>query len=119
MNYRFVLKHLGLLMGVLGASVLMISAVDWYCWPDRTVGGLAGIKALVATGLLGWLVAVVLLAFGRRADDYLGRREALLLVSISWVLGAALSGLPYFYGLFRSPKQCIRFVISMHATLRR
>ena len=96
MNYRFVFKHLGLLMGVLGASVLLISAIDWYFWPDSTDGGLAGIKALVATGLLGWCLAVILLALGRHAEDYLGRREALLLVAVSWLLGAALSGLPYF-----------------------
>jgi trk system potassium uptake protein TrkH len=96
MNYRFVFKHLGLLTGVLGASVLLICALDWYFWPDDSEGGLAGIRALLATGVLGWLVAVILLAMGRRADDYLGRREALLLVALSWIFGAALSGLPYF-----------------------
>lgn len=96
MNLRFVLKHLGLLMGVLGASVLLIGAMDWYFWLDNTQGEIAGVKALAATGLLGLLVAVLLLSFGKNAEDYLGRREALFLVALSWIFGAALSGLPYF-----------------------
>ena len=64
MNYRFVSKHLGLLTGVLGASVLLISAMDWYFWSDNTPLEVAGTKALLVTGLLGWLFAVVLLAMG-------------------------------------------------------
>lgn len=96
MNYRFVSKHLGLLTGVLGASVLLISALDWYFWSDNTPLEQAGTKALLVTGLLGWLIAVILLALGRKAEAYLGRREAMLLVALCWILGAALSGLPYF-----------------------
>lgn len=96
MNYRFVSKHLGLLMGVLGASVLLISALDWYMWSEDKPSEQAGIKALLVTGLLGWLIAVLLLAAGRKAEEYLGRREAMLLVALSWIIGAALSGLPYF-----------------------
>jgi trk system potassium uptake protein TrkH len=96
MNYRFVSKHLGLLMGVLGASVLLISALDWYFWSDNTLVEVAGTKALLITGVVGWLFAVILLGFGRKAEDYLGRREAMLLVALGWIFGAALSGLPYF-----------------------
>ncbi|HCD30773.1 MAG TPA: potassium transporter [Phycisphaerales bacterium] len=101
MNYRFVSKHLGLLTGVLGASVLLISAMDWYFWSDNTPLEVAGTKALLVTGLLGWLFAVVLLAMGRGAEAYLGRREAMLLVALSWIFGAALSGLPYFLWAFQ------------------
>ncbi len=96
MNYRFVCKHLGLLTGVLGASVLIISALDWFMWWESTPAEIAGTKALLITGVVGWLFAVILLGMGRKAEEYLGRREAMLLVALSWIFGAALSGLPYF-----------------------
>src|SRR5690606_31339831 len=42
------------------------------------------------------LIAIILLWYGRKGDHYLGRREAFLLVSATWFLGAAIAALPYW-----------------------
>ncbi len=96
MNTRFVVRYLGLLMAVLGASVLLTAGADWVL-TEHVTADVPGVKALVVSGLIGWLFAGLLLWLGRQGSDSLGRREALLLVALSWFLGAALSGLPYYF----------------------
>ncbi len=96
MNIRFVLRQLGLLMLVLGGSVLLVGLWDVYAWlrgDDRqrfAVAAQLGAAAIIAT-----LGAATFLRT-RGGDDYMGRREALLLVGLSWLVGAALASLPYF-----------------------
>lgn len=98
MNYRLVIAQLGLLFGLLG--VIMIATAGSFALvellgvradPDGTA-----LIALAGTGgggaLLGWLAWF----FGQRnARPFLGRREALLLVAMSWILGAALAAVPF------------------------
>jgi trk system potassium uptake protein TrkH len=97
MNLRYVLKQLGLLHLVLSGFLLAVAtvfvvaegagehAMDRSAWLALFITGAAG---CAAGSLLWWLV--------RKASPYLGRREALLLVALSWLLGAAFAALPYF-----------------------
>lgn len=51
--------------------------------------------SLTATSLLGGVVGGATLWLTRRASGILGRREALLLVTLTWLVGAALCATPY------------------------
>ncbi len=98
MNYRLVIGRLGLLFGLLGLVMLATAALFAIAQsfgvrrdPDFTAVlalCIAGGVGIVLAGL-GWLIH-------RNAPGYLGRREALLLVAMSWLLGAALAALPYW-----------------------
>ncbi len=95
MNYRLVCRQLGLVLTVLAGSMLV--PVAWWFYahhgetdPDTSV--LIALCASMGIGIvIGWLMARV----GRGQKAELRRKEALLLVAASWMLGAALAALPY------------------------
>ncbi|QQE12420.1 TrkH family potassium uptake protein [Planctomycetota bacterium] len=111
MKIRLVLQQLGLVLLVMCLCMLMITAWatwQWYAAAQRDeyyailgLGGTITIGAFV--GLVLWFVSRRKLngenesALAHWEDDTLGRREALLLVALTWLIGAALSGLPYFF----------------------
>ena len=83
-------------MLVLGGSVLIVGLWDLFAWltgDERQK--FAAIAQLSSAGIIGALGGG-LFFFTRGGDDYLGRREALLLVGMSWLIGAALAALPFF-----------------------
>lgn len=96
MNLRYVLRQLGLLLLVLSALIFAASLWDIARW----FGGHTELRHVVAANLIsvgvGVLVGGLTWLRTRRGDTYLGRREALLLVAMSWLIGAALAGLPFF-----------------------
>ncbi|MCC7388132.1 MAG: TrkH family potassium uptake protein [Phycisphaerales bacterium] len=98
MNFRLVIGRMGLLFALLGAIMLgtagLFGAVELL--GVRRDPDLTGIGALGAAGLLGLLLGGAGWLSCRGAPSYLGRREALLLVAASWLMGAALSATPYF-----------------------
>ncbi len=98
MNLRHVLHQLGLLLLVLSAAMtLTIAGYEGWLEVARDhaepLASLAGLASAFLGGLLGgglWL-------YGRRGKiDQMTRREAMLLVALSWLVGAALSGMPFF-----------------------
>ncbi|MBT8484228.1 MAG: TrkH family potassium uptake protein [Phycisphaerales bacterium] len=98
MNFRLVGKQLALLMVVLSGLLGTLSAWSFAQWRWFD-GGLAEREACIAlcvAAASGLLTGAVLWLATRRCPGYLGRREALLLVALSWLLGAALAGLPYY-----------------------
>ena len=97
MNFRFVICQLGALLLILSLCMAAVALwAGWQWWGDAAEEW----AALVALGIslaVGIVAAAGLLLGGRRSGlEYLGRREALLLVALSWFLGAALAGLPYW-----------------------
>ncbi len=94
MNYRFVINQLGLLL--MGMS-LMLAAIGAWAGLEWWLGHamekqalfalLSGAGAGGAVGGLAWLLT--------RGEPDLGRREALLLVAATWLVGAALAALPF------------------------
>ena len=96
MNLRFLAKQLALLLTVLGVAMGIVAG--WgglnagFGAPDEASAAwslLAGAGFSAFLGLLCWLI-------GRKTTGFLDRREALLLVVLSWILAAILGGVPYF-----------------------
>jgi len=97
MRIRFVIHQLGILLLLLSAAMLPSAAwsiYDYYFVPALTGEGEAGI-ALLISALIGAIMGTAIFRRARPDQKPLGRREALLLVALSWVLGAALSAAPF------------------------
>lgn len=97
MNIRYVIRELGLVMLVL--CLCMVAVMGWAAWDwaggdeDERVA----VLALVMSAAVGAVMGLFCWLFGNRSgQDYLGRREALLLVALTWLIGAAVAGLPYY-----------------------
>ena len=98
MNFRFVFRQLGLLLLVLCFCIGLIvawEATGWLIDPSKGPERLA-MQAMLATIAIGSVAGLLLFVLGRHsAKVQLHRREALLLVALAWLLGAALAGLPF------------------------
>ncbi len=97
MNLRYVIREFGLVLIVL--SLCMVAVMGWAArnWAGGDVDERLAVLGLVMSAVVGAVAGLVCWLFGSRSgQDYLGRREALLLVAMSWLLGAALAGLPYY-----------------------
>jgi len=100
-NTRYVIRQLGSLMVVLSLSILVVTVWSAYqCWMGDALERQA-LQALLISIATGLVIALICYMIGRRADDFLGSREALLLVALSWLAGAALSAMPYWLWAMR------------------
>jgi trk system potassium uptake protein TrkH len=89
MNYRLVAKYLGHF--TLAIALLMLPAVICAaCYAEWST-----LFAFVESMLISATLAAVLLLLGRKAPDQMYQREGLALVSIGWLLTAAIGALPY------------------------
>ena len=99
MNYRYVLNQLGLLLLVLSAAMTLCIAgyEGWLELVRHHAEPLASIAGL-ASAAIGAAVGGGLWWYGKRGGsvEQMTRREAMLLVAVSWLIGAALAGLPFF-----------------------
>ena len=96
MNYRLIVRQLGLLVLVLSAVLLCIWAWSGFAisFVDKSVFSLLWSTAICV------FLGLVLFIFGgmsknQQGTGSMGRREALLLVSTSWLVGAVVSALPF------------------------
>lgn len=96
MNLRYVISRVGLLFVVL-SGIMLAMASSFYVIefvlghsidPDART-------ALLLTGGGGQVIGLATWVITRRGSAFLGRREALLLVAVSWIGGAALAALPF------------------------
>jgi len=97
-NFGFVFRQLGLLILVLSAFLLFTAVWAFGEWQFGGGGNeerSALLASLLATGVAG-LVGGILTLLARGTRQFLGRREALLLVSLSWIVGMIISALPWF-----------------------
>lgn len=105
MNYRLVVGQLGLLFTLLG--VIMIATAGLFALAEvfeiRRDTDQTGLLALAATGGVGTILGYLGWLSARNTPGYIGRREALLLVAGSWLLGAALAATPYLVWAHISP----------------
>ena len=112
MNHRLVLRQLGLLLLVLGGCLLVVTAFEASHWHEGELAEPRATAALAASTLLSGVLgaALYLVCRPRPQDDETiangkggrlrlaelpGRREALLLVALSWLVGGALAAVPY------------------------
>ena len=97
MNIPHVLRQLGLLLMVLGGGMGVITALEFFIWARDGAGEMLGTQSMGLSALLGAAFGGSLWYLGRKARiELMNRREALLLVSMSWLLGAAVAALPYW-----------------------
>src|SRR5690554_1348301 len=97
MNHRFVIAQVGLLLTVLALAMLAVTGFSSLLWLKGSRDEELAVYAMLVSVALGATLGGVCWMFGRREPfEMLGRREALLLVAVSWLLGAALAGLPFY-----------------------
>ncbi|MEM9295285.1 MAG: TrkH family potassium uptake protein, partial [Planctomycetota bacterium] len=100
MNYRFVAQQLGLLALVL-AGAMVANVAGMVLLAGEGLRSPAVVALSTSAGIVGALGFSVQALSRRRGNQTLGRREALLLVGLTWLLGAVASALPfYFWALF-------------------
>jgi len=100
MNFRYVFNQMFALLLVLSAVMLGVELVFFAVryFQRAEVDSEARLAFLIVGGV-GLLVGAVLWITTRATAEeqrQLGRREALLLVALSWIVGAGFSALPYF-----------------------
>ncbi len=97
MNYRLIIHQLGLLVLVLSGVLFSI-----WVWAAIALGfNGAGVSPILWSTGIGIVLGGVLFLLGKSAKKQsgtgsMGRREALLLVSSSWLVGAVVSALPFY-----------------------
>jgi len=98
MNYRLISRYLGFFVFAVGT--LMLPSVLWALYFFYAEGDSAESGALVAflwsMGVAA-IVGAVLVLIGRSAPDRMFQREALSLVSLSWIVAAAIGALPFIF----------------------
>ena len=97
MNYRYVIKQLGLLFLLLSGILIALAASYWAYASLREIhiDG-AAVKAISLSSLLGGIGGGTAWVLARRAAATVGRRDALLLVASAWILGAGFAALPFW-----------------------
>ena len=98
MNVRLVLKLLGMVLIVLSSCMLLsdLAVILMHPpWGGPLDGESHARWALLAGAAIGFLVGGCCWVANRKVAASLGRREALLLVSSSWLVGAALAATPF------------------------
>ncbi len=103
MNIRYIFRQLGLLMFVLSLSILAVAAWSAIQVRQGEAAESPAMWSLLWTVIVGLIVGLVFWLIGLGANDFLGRREALLLVALSWLFGAGLSALPYRLWVWLEP----------------
>lgn len=97
MDIRTVIRQLGLLLLVLSACMCLVTLVELVTFSSNEMSERLAVRALLSSAGLGGVLGLVLWLIGRPiGESFLGRREALLLVALSWFIGAALGGLPFY-----------------------
>jgi len=94
-NIRFVVRQLGTLFMVLSGVLLAVAGWAALQAAVGAAGEAAALNALLLAALIGLVIGGGCRYLTRGSSTALGRREALLLVASSWLLGAALAALPY------------------------
>jgi len=98
-RFRLILRDLGLGVLAISGSMFVILAIGLlHAWlgraePDRMAQAPALVALAIGAAASG-LVGGVMWLGGRRQRAMINRREALLLVALTWVLGAAAAALP-------------------------
>ena len=97
MNIRYVFSRLGLLFIVFSGIMLAMAAAFFLTQKitDHVIDFDVDL-AFIISGGIGIVIGLTLWLTLRKGSRILGRREALLLVALSWIFGAALGALPFF-----------------------
>ena len=95
MNFLSVCRQLGLLILVTSAVILLLAAWSALQSMLGDESETVPARALLMTVAIGGLLGAALWLGGRRFAGEIGRREAILLVAMSWFVAAAIGAMPY------------------------
>ncbi|MCB0417193.1 MAG: TrkH family potassium uptake protein [Bdellovibrionaceae bacterium] len=98
-NHRYVLRLLGLLLLLMSASMVLAfswSIFEYFFRVSTWRQGVEIVRAFLVTMAIGGFIGGGLWFFGS-TDGHFGKREALFLVSISWLVGAMLAAFPFYF----------------------
>lgn len=96
MNVPLIARNLGKFVSVL-ATVMIVCALLSLFWAYRGQPHESwAFEALLGSGLGGLLLGGGVLLATRSTDRRLGRRDAVLLVTVSWIVGALYAACPYW-----------------------
>ncbi len=97
MNYRYVIRELGLGMIVLCLCMVAVMGFAAWNWSGGNEDERMAVLALTMSAAVGAVMGLFCWLFGNRSGkDYLGRREAMLLVAMTWLIGALVACLPFY-----------------------
>ncbi len=97
MSFRFILRQLAALAAMLGLLLAALAGLSAILLAGGDEAERGALRALLLAAGCALGTGAVLWGFTRGAAPHLGRREALLLVATSWLLGAAYAALPYLF----------------------
>ena len=100
MNFRIVLKTLGILaflMGLTMASCLLYAWVELYLNPE-VENGESTLRAFCLSSAIAFGTGLLMMLAGIGAKNELLRREAIVIVGVSWIEVGVLGALPYYFG---------------------
>ena len=113
MNFRLVVKLLGILVLLIGGFMLFSLFWAWpqfgaHSHPDTNIAldrfEYAGFYGLLMSAAFCGVLGTAMMYWGRSAKEKVFRKEALAAVALSWVLATFLGALPYvFSGTARGP----------------
>ena len=113
MNFRLVIKLLGILVLLIGGFMLFSLIWAWpqfgaHSHPDTSIAldrfEYAGFYGLLMSAACCGVLGTAMMYWGRSAKERVFRKEALAAVALSWVLATFLGALPYvFSGTARGP----------------
>ncbi|MGD2107995.1 MAG: TrkH family potassium uptake protein [Phycisphaerae bacterium] len=95
LELRVVIRQLGLLVLILSALIAGVALFAGYERITNADGDGADLTAMLVTAVIGAVTGGILFIGGRKGADLLGQHEALLLVGLSWLIGAGLACLPF------------------------
>ncbi len=93
---RVVSRHLGILMFVMSLLIVAVGAVAAVEYLAGVVGAALEIQVMCLSAGAAALLGLFLFVLGKKGDELIGQREALVLVALSWLLGAFVAALPYW-----------------------
>ena len=97
MNFRYVSRLLGLLLGVLAASMALALVVEWLGYASASQAERMSLYSLLWATCITGAAGGLLWGLGRHTRvEQLNRRDALLLVALAWLIGAGFAASPYF-----------------------
>lgn len=100
MNLRLVVNQLCALQMVLGVVLLLVAGgfylVQWFRGEEVNAAAKLALFFVGGGGLVGAFFVWWMTRPPRGGSEDVGRREALLLVALSWLLGAGYAALPFW-----------------------
>jgi len=97
LELRVVIRHLGHLMFVMSALILAVAAFAIVTYATGVSQSAIEWQVMSLAAATGALIGLVMFFTGKRGSELIGQREALVLVALSWLIGAFLAALPFYY----------------------